>query len=289
MIPDTIAALIRPMAPVPTALRAQGALKRPVRAVLFDVYGTLFISGAGDIGIASAGYAQNPDLAARLSALNVSMSAQQLQERLLRHIAASHAEGRRRSVTHPEVDIVAIWKSVLGPRPDEDIRQIAMAYELAVNPVYPMPGLRRLLRACRSAGRVMGIVSNAQFYTALLFEWFLDAVPTRLGFTERLLIYSFEMGMAKPEPALFREAAHRLSAMGIAAENTLYMGNDMRNDIRPAHACGFQTALFAGDNRSLRLRGLDPAALSGMPDVIVTGLQQVPAMLAAADRTENHH
>ncbi|MEA3232620.1 MAG: hypothetical protein U9Q05_12775, partial [Thermodesulfobacteriota bacterium] len=44
-----IAEYIRPMKPVPTALTLTGMLTDKIKCILFDVYGTLFISGSGDI------------------------------------------------------------------------------------------------------------------------------------------------------------------------------------------------------------------------------------------------
>jgi putative hydrolase of the HAD superfamily len=48
----------------------------------------------------------------------------------------------------------------------------------------------------------------------------------------------------------------------------------MRNDIVPAARVGFQTVLFAGDRRSLRLRENDHSLdRSVVPDLIVNDLQ----------------
>ena len=49
---ETISKYIKPMAPEPTHLEQRGQLKEKIRCILFDVYGTLFISGSGDISIA---------------------------------------------------------------------------------------------------------------------------------------------------------------------------------------------------------------------------------------------
>ncbi len=67
----------------------------------------------------------------------------------------------------------------------------------------------------------------------------------------------------------------------MAPEEILYLGNDIRNDIWPAQAEGFRTALFAGDRRSLRLRADDPDCGNVRPDWVVTGLEQLPARLFA--------
>jgi putative hydrolase of the HAD superfamily len=58
-------------------------------------------------------------------------------------------------------------------------------------------------------------------------------------------------------------------------DQVLYVGNDMRNDICPAAATGFHTALFAGDKRSLRLREDDRKCARTRPDIIITDLMQL--------------
>jgi len=76
---------------------------------------------------------------------------------------------------------------------------------------------------------------------------------------------------------MFNRAKAVLFDMGIPAASVLYVGNDMRNDILPAKAVGFKTALFAGDRRSLRPRKSDDCCRDLSPDLIVTDLQQLIA------------
>ena len=66
---------------------------------------------------------------------------------------------------------------------------------------------------------------------------------------------------------------------GIAAAETVFVGNDMLNDVMPASRAGFRTALFAGDQRSLRLRTGDARVAEVTPDLILTDLSQLPSCL----------
>ena len=43
---------LRPLVPRPTSSTPQGELTEEIRCALFDIYGTLFISGSGDISLA---------------------------------------------------------------------------------------------------------------------------------------------------------------------------------------------------------------------------------------------
>ncbi len=165
---------------------------------------------------------------------------------------------------------------MLGINETEKVRRFALGFELIVNPVWPMPHLNRLITASRDAGLTIGIISNAQFYTPLLFHYFCGALPENLGFHPELIVYSYVFGRAKPSPMLFDAAAKRLRSRQIFPENTLYIGNDMRNDICAARAVGFQTALFSGDARSLRLRSDDSCCIDLVPDLYITDLNQLP-------------
>ena len=57
---------------------------------------------------------------------------------------------------------------------------------------------------------------------------------------------------------MFTRLASRLDRYDVQAPEVLYVGNDILNDILkniwPAATVGWETALFAGDKRSLRLR-----------------------------------
>jgi putative hydrolase of the HAD superfamily len=234
-----------------------------IRAALFDVYGTLFCSAAGDIAAAGPGSGTTEHLDP-LAAVFKRTGAE------LRAYFYSAVEKRRRASPspYPEVRVEEIWAAFLAETGDSadftgDEEELALRYELAVNPVYPMPGALETLRTLKRRGYILGIISNAQFFTPLLFDAFFGAGPEELGFEPELLIYSFEAGEAKPAPALFGRAADRLGKRGIAPEACVYIGNDMLNDIDGAAGAGFKTLLFAGDRRSLRLRGYPRRKISG--------------------------
>jgi putative hydrolase of the HAD superfamily len=160
-----------------------------------------------------------------------------------------------------------------------DPQEFALRYELAINPVFPKPGVPELFEKLKNLGIILGIISNAQFFTPLLFEVFFDKSPEALGFDPRLLIYSFELGEAKPSPVLFKKAADELRSRGISPDTVLYVGNDMLKDIYGAAATGFKTALFAGDGRSLRLREGNPLTEKLLPEGIIRCLSDIPAMI----------
>ena len=271
---------ITPLTPQPTGEIRSGRLTGQLKCILFDVYGTLLISGSGDIGTAEKTTRNLPKLAELLEKYQVPGSGPDLRDKLFEGIRKEHDRMRKYGIEFPEVNIVRIWESVIGPMPDEHIRSFALEFEMIVNPVYPMPHLEDLLAACRRNKIKMGIISNAQFYTLLLFEWFLKTDLEELGFTTELIFLSYLFGQGKPSQELFRLAQRQLNLYGITPDSVLYLGNDMLNDIYPAHHSGFQTALFAGDARSLRWRKDDPRCSGLTPDLVVTDLIQITELIA---------
>jgi len=279
MIPDHLTAWFQPLKPIATELSPRLPPRLDIDAILFDVYGTLFISGSGDISLARSNGSSAENLPALLEKYGITMAGDMLRTAFFAAIERAHARSRDKGIAYPEVQIDSVWQGITGIQDFETVRNFAIEYELMVNPVGPMPHLLELLAACRQAHLAMGIISNAQFFTPLLFDWFLDNFPEKIGFSEDLLFYSWRWGCAKPSEILFQAAARRLADRGIDRQRVLYIGNDMRNDIRPARITGFQTALFAGDQRSLRLRRNDPHCADLEPDLIITDLMQLAELI----------
>jgi putative hydrolase of the HAD superfamily len=279
---DTLKSHLRPMMPQPTPLAMKGGLRRPIRCLLCDIYGTLLISGSGDIGISRRQDAEDASLDRLLAEYGIRRAPAMLLRDLHDAVAKDHQRKRAEGIDHPEVKIEEIWATLLPFGGDDHIRAFAARWEMVVNPVWPMPGLRALMAACRDGGVLLGIISNAQFYTPLLFELLLGAGLERLGFDGRLIQLSYQCGRAKPSPLLFAAAVDTLAAMGITVEQAAFIGNDMRNDIAPAHAAGLQTVLFAGDARSLRMRRDEPCCRDLQPDLQITHLNQLASLISNA-------
>ena len=277
-----IRALSSPLEPRPTDTTPITAPLPGIRAVLFDIYGTLVVSASGDIGLAGE-QDESSAFRAALAEAGIEQTSGDGPEVLKSAIRRSHAQSRSTGVEFPEVDIVAMWEEVLGA--DVDLERFAVEYECRVNPVWPMPGLAHLLAQINARGLVMGIVSNAQFYTPLMLEAFLERPLDQLGFDPDCCAFSYRRLEAKPATGIYREALLRLEQKhGITPGETLYVGNDMRNDIWPAQQTGCRTALFAGDARSLRLREDDPRCAQVHPERVITELGQITELLLPGDQ-----
>lgn len=288
--------LSKPMRPNPTGTRPRATRLPGIRAMLFDVYGTLFVSRSGDIGA-------NPHLAhsrafakaladggfIKASSATCRQGPDLFREAILR----SHRASRARGIDYPEVRVDRIWTRVLralarqhrirGSITPAAVLRVAVSYECRTNPVWPMPGLAGILTVLQRSNLKLGIVSNAQSFTALLFDALLGRSLASLGFSPNLCVWSYRFGHGKPSPILTATALQRLKRRhGIRPREVLYVGNDMLKDILPAARLGCRTALFAGDKRSLRLRKDVPACRKLRPDAVITQLDQLQKLLGAS-------
>jgi putative hydrolase of the HAD superfamily len=263
--------------------------KSPVKAVFFDIYGTLLISSSGDVDKAGfslhnlkrafvdGGYVvKNQDDTAWHQMTN--------EYKAILHQQLIEAKSTNRP--YPEIDIRKVWQALetfgekaayieLAENTDPD--KAIIAYEILSNRVYPMPGMAEILEFFRSARLPLGIVSNAQFYTIHLMNYFLGnkANANRIeGFDPYLCVFSFREGIGKPDSFLYHKLAKQLmEKYSIKAQDAIFIGNDMEKDVAAASRAGFQTVLFAGDQRSLRLRKDTVKNLD--PDFIITELTQL--------------
>lgn len=252
-----------------------------IRHIVFDVYGTLVTSGAGEIGIDPTG----PTVKTRAFQVVVDryggrdLSAERVERSFFDRITAIHEQLRTVAVPQPDIDIRVVWRDVAeelfpGTFTDETIEEIALSYELAANPVALMPQAKNVLDAL-SQSYPLGIVSNAQFYTPLILATLLGE---ELSHWFDRAVWSYEIGVAKPSRAIFDRYITLLNEhtdRPISPREILYVGNDMRNDVLTAGDAGWRTVLFAGDSRSLRLRDPDHQKALSIPDAVITTLNQL--------------
>ena len=273
----------RPLEPRPTGVVPDLRPLQDIAAVVFDIYGTMLVSGSGDVGSAMTETDRSPEVAALRAVFGDNAPVpppEPVAATVRRHQGLLWDAG----VAHPEIDIREAWTDRLlaaGCR-DFSARQVEAAathYEASINPVWPMPGMAETLDVLR--GRVrLGVVSNAQFHTPALFPALTGRTLDEFGFDPHLRQYSFRLRVGKPDGLPYRHMAARLELLGVRPAQTLYIGNDMLKDVTPAAAVGFRTALFAGDARSLRRREGDDRCRGVAPDRVVTELAQVPGLLA---------
>ena len=264
-----------PLSPLVTPLNQSGKLDNKIKCILFDVYGTLFISDSGDICFTKKVVQETYKIEHLLERFKIKMNAKTLLTNFFNTVEKQHEELRQKGIDYPEIEIDEIWMRVIGSDNRERARAFALEFELIVNPAYPMPHLKEVLKELKNRHIVLGIISNAQFFTPYLFDWFLKSDLKNLGFEPNLTLFSYKFGYAKPSKFLFENASSRLKEINIPTDSVLYVGNDMLNDIYPAQRAGFMTGLFAGDARSLKLRSDESVCNKLSADIVITDLVQL--------------
>ena len=282
---ELIRALSSPMTVEPAGETARLKELPGIRAIIFDIYGTLFLSGAGEISLGANDHKDQAMLAALQAESIVTTPTMALEEDFNQLINQNHAKSMADGIAFPEVEIREVWQSLMKQHglnlSDEAVERVAIRYECAVNPVWPMPGCEQTILSLRDLGMRLGIISNAQFFTPPLFDALLQRSSTEFGFADEFGLWSYREREAKPSKGLFVKMANLLSRQGIKTGEAIYVGNDMRNDIATAQAVGYHTALFAGDARSLRWRRDDNIAVE--PDIVLTELSQLLHCLIGED------
>ncbi len=262
-----------PLRPIPTNIKPIYKKLDSIRAVLFDIYGTMLISSSGDIGMMETG--KKDKIERLLKRFKIREDAEKIQNGFIEMVKATHSELKKRGVDHPEVRYEEMWRIVLPIQDTEELKEFTLRFEMIINPVYTMPFLRETLDYFYNMEILLGTISNGQFFTPLYFPALLDHTLYQLGFDRELIYLSFEYGHAKPSKHMYLRAKETLRKKNIDPKEVLYVGNDMINDIIPAKESGFKTALFAGDKRSLRIHKNDRRVKGIEPDIILTELIQL--------------
>jgi FMN phosphatase YigB (HAD superfamily) len=212
-----------------------------IRAVIFDIYGTLLEVGPPP-----------PDADARwqrfwrdmlhiepqFTRLGFSVASSKV-------IARYHEAARARGIAWPEVHWPSVVTEVVPelarlPRQDQEeffFRQIQTGHT-----THMTAETAAVLRWLKERQCLLGIASNAQGYTLRELQEGLALHGSALDFFEHVLCFwSFEHGFSKPDPHVFQILTARLAARAIPPHETLMVGDRRDNDIEPAQAHGWQT------------------------------------------------
>jgi putative hydrolase of the HAD superfamily len=212
---------LKELRPIETDLAPKYNRDTDIKAVVFDIYGTLLVSSSGDID--QAVISEN-HLKVALDASNISIIDK--RNNALEHILHDfeytikicHNEARKNNVPYPEIDILSIWeivllharrKKLIQFNGDANIMLMTCIFEFLSNKVYPMPAMQQTILELYKREYPLGIVSNAQFYTPVVMNYFLNKTvglnEDILHFDPELTVYSYRLGIGKPDTGLFRD------------------------------------------------------------------------------------
>jgi putative hydrolase of the HAD superfamily len=143
--------------------------------------------------------------------------------------------------TVEEIEYPGLVRQLLGEFgvsvDDEELGRFLEAEHRAWDPARRLAAhTHALLETLRDRGLKLGLVSNA-------FDpgWLLHRDLEQMGLARRLdfSVFSSEVGVRKPHPAIFERA---LGALEVEPERTLFVGDRLYEDVRGAGELGMATA-----------------------------------------------
>jgi putative hydrolase of the HAD superfamily len=152
---------------------------------------------------------------------------------------------------YPEFDAAGIWRSIVEDHAGDYTRALP-AERLAQLPqslAEMYRGIsRRKLKLYPHVRSMLGTL-RAHFPLAIVTDGqssYARGELHKVGITEYFgpIVISGDHGFRKPDRRLFQYA---LDGMGVTADNTLYVGNDMYRDIYGAREIGMHTVMFDSD------------------------------------------
>ena len=239
-----------------------------IRAVAFDVNGTLVRiltdEGMEQIFRSAAHF---------LTYQGVDLHRDQVRELYFRTL---REQQRTSPEEHPEFDAVGIWRRIIDGNATAYTRTLP-AGKLEQLPLFLAEMSRGISR------RRLGLYPHVREVLDVLRERYPLALVTdaqsaytrgelhKVGLLDYFdpIVISGDHGFRKPDRRLFQFA---LDGMGVAAENALYVGNDMHRDIFGAREAGMTTVMFeSGQGTS--------AYLDCVPDYRITDLRDLLTIL----------
>ena len=177
---------------------------------------------------------------------------------------------------HPEFDAVGIWRSIIEGHLTDFTRSLP-AEKLEQMPLFLAEMSRGIAR------RRLGLYPHVREVLDVLRERYPLALVTdaqsayprgelhKVGLLDYFdpIIVSGDHGYRKPDRRLFQFA---LDGMRVAAENALYVGNDMHRDIFGAREVGMKTVLFDSDQGT-------KVYLDCVPDYTITDFRELLKIL----------
>jgi FMN phosphatase YigB (HAD superfamily) len=294
--------------PWPAPPTARAARARPhlvplpqVRAVTWNVYGTLLCTSGGDLTF------QHPQQFVMDVALDKtiqefkmwgSMSRKPGQPaeymRQIYGLVLTEQQSLAAGVEkHAEIASDKMWEAILKKLLQKDYRfdagfygslnefsrKVAYFFHASLQGTAAYPGAADALRHVHAAGLPQGLLADGQCFTTVQLQRGLAAQDADAQLDEwidpELRSLSYEVRARKPSERLFRHSLSALAARGITADQVLHVGSRLQQDIIPAKRLGMKTALFAGDRDSLVATPDQLKEPPSRPDVLLTELAQI--------------
>ena len=246
-----------------------------VRALLFDVYGTLV-----DVQTNERAEAVFRSLAHTLTYAGIVVDQAALRGLYRELVAARRAASTEQ---FPDFDVVDVWRDLVTRLATDYTRTLPAGRQVQL-PVYlaelhralarkqlrAYDGAQTMLQQLRERYRLAVATDGQQAFVGAELE----AVGLRELFD--LIVVSSALGCHKPDRRFFTAA---LEALGVPAAETLYLGNDPYRDMLGAQRVGMRTVLFRGG----RFEPAPPGVALPPPDFRLARFADLPTVLALAE------
>jgi hypothetical protein len=200
---------------------------------------------------------------------------------------------------YPEAASDRLWESILKMLLQKDYkfdagffgalneysRKIAYFFHASLQGTACYPGAAAVLKPLRDAGLVQTLLADGQCFTMVQLQRGLRAQDPELScaavFDGQAEGLSYGVRGRKPSERLFRHTLAALAEQGITPAQVLHVGSRLAQDIIPAKRLGMRTALFAGDKASLQATPEQLKESASRPDVLLTELNQLIEVVGA--------
>ncbi len=292
-------------APKPVSAIPSAKLLPGIRAVLWDVYGTL-------LRVSEGRFTLFPDEEARLQiALDKTIHEFNMWNHMYRKpgppwqsIIGLYKNTIERQAMQAaargdftEVNLVHIWGGLImklfekeytydeGEYGDLDefSEKVAYFFHSCLQATEARSGAALAMSDIAASGLTQGFLSDGQSFTLVQTLRALskqgELPPLYQLFRPQSLILSYDTGVRKPSKSLFTEAVQQLRSLGVQPQETLHISCRLSTDLVPARAAGMKTALLVAEKSGLEVSSdvlKDPAT---RPDRLVTDLSQLRGLL----------
>ena len=169
---------------------------------------------------------------------------------------------------HVAAILEALEPGLPGRLGSGSLATLVQAYANPALLVPPTPDLsaRGALAALAAQGTVLCVIANTMRTPGVVLRKVLDRYGLLAPF--KLLIFSDECGVRKPDPEIFHLT---LRQIGLAPEEAVHVGDDPVLDVQGAQGAGM---------RAIQVTATLPVALRRKPDAVIRQLGDLPAALS---------
>lgn len=300
--------LIWPRVPAPKPVKAKPSIAplRGIKAVLWDVYGTLMRTP-------DSGFTFFPDQEVRLQvALDKTIHEFNMWNSMYRkpgppwesmiHQFKDYAErlamaAPKRAGDLTDTNLVVIWAQIIDRLFDKEYKyeestygdvpafaeKVAYFFQCCVQATEARDGAAAAVTDLNANGIRQGILADGQSFTMVqLVNGLVGqglSVPVPEVFRPNLTIYSHQLAVKKPSKSLYLYAVHQLHEIGIQPDEILHVSSRLETDLVPAKNVGMKTALLAAEKTGLEA----PANLikdpQSRPDRLLTDIKQITSVV----------